>query len=268
MSGFAPEWLSLREGADHSAVNHTVRRALLTYLAQFPDLFIADLGCGTGSNFRSLAPEIDQPQGWMLVDYDTRLLALAKTLTADIVAAQHIAIEFQEADLSQGNLAPLLGSANLITAAALFDLISPKVIETMVRDIANAGCAFYTVLTYDGLAAWLPEAPLNTTMREAFNRHQQTDKGFGPAAGPDATNILAAEFQKHGYKVMRGKSPWILDQGLRTLRHEADRGWAGAVVETGAISKDEATAWLASREADDDAVSIVGHEDFLALPLT
>ena len=70
----------------------------------------------------------------------------------------------------------------------------------------------------------------------------------------------------YSYNVIRGKSPWLLDAGLATLRHETDRGWAGAVVETGALSKEETDAWLEAREADDAAVTIVGHEDLLALP--
>lgn len=266
MSGFAPEWLSLREGADHRSVNHAVRRELHAYLAQFPDLFIADLGCGTGSNFRSLAPEIDQPQGWLLVDHDPKLLALAKVMTADIVAEKHVAIEFQQADLSSGNLGALLRSANLVTAAALFDLVSPAVIDTMADGIVAANCAFYTVLTYDGVASWLPESAHNQILRDAFNRHQQTDKGFGPAAGPDATTVLAHAFEKRGYRVVRGKSPWVLDGGLGALRREADRGWAGAVVETGDLTRAAADAWLSQRETDEHAVTIVGHEDLLAVP--
>lgn len=266
MSGFAPEWLSLREAADHRAVNHAVRRELHGYLAGFTDLSIADLGCGTGSNFRSLAPEIDRPQGWLLVDHDPKLLALAKVMTADLVAAKHVAIDFKQADLSSGDLSALLGSANLITAAALFDLVSPPVINKMVDGIVAANCAFYTVLTYDGVASWLPEQPANTVMRDAFNRHQQTDKGFGPAAGPTATDVLAKAFEARGYRVVRGKSPWVLDKTLVTLRREADRGWAGAVVETGALTQEEADAWLHSRDQDIDVVTLVGHEDLFAMP--
>jgi SAM-dependent methyltransferase len=266
MAGFAPEWLALREGADHRAINHTVRRYLLAYLAELGNVHVADLGCGTGSNFRSLAPEIQARQLWLLVDHDEALLQLAAAMTADTAAALQVEVRAHHADLSNGDLHEIAAHSDLITAAALFDLIAPDVIEKMVTAIADAKIAFYTTLTYDGLASWLPEDPLNKTMREAFNRHQQTDKGFGPAAGPDATNVLAKAFADRGYRVLRGKSPWILDQSLATLRNEADRGWAGAVVETGEITSAQAEAWLKSREDSLEAVSIVSHEDLLALP--
>jgi SAM-dependent methyltransferase len=266
MSGFAPEWLALREGADHRSINHAVRRALLGHFEKSRSISIADLGCGTGSNFRSLAPEMTASQSWLLVDHDQQLLQLAAALTADIAKAHSIEVRMHQADLSSGDLSRIAGQSDLIAAAALFDLVSPGVIDTMVQSIADAGTAFYTVLTFDGMAAWLPEHPLNTKMRTAFNEHQQTDKGFGPAAGPHATDVLAEAFTRHGYRIMRGKSPWILDADLATLRDEADRGWAGAVVEMGAVTAKEAEAWLGLRQDNDAAVSIIGHEDLLALP--
>ncbi|MFY0614542.1 MAG: class I SAM-dependent methyltransferase [Hyphomicrobiaceae bacterium] len=266
MSGFAPEWLALREGADHRSINHVVRRALLAHVSRLDVVRIADLGCGTGSNFRSLAPEIAAKQAWQLIDHDPQLLQLASVMTADQARTSQAEVRVLETDLATGNLDNIASQVDLVTAAALFDLISADVIDKLVRSIAAAGCAFYTVLTYDGIATWLPETPINATLREAFNRHQQTDKGFGPAAGPTATDVLASAFAGQGYRVVRGKSPWILDAGLSTLRHETDRGWAGAVAETDALTSEECATWLKEREAAPSAVTIVGHEDLLALP--
>lgn len=266
MTGFAPEWLALREGADHRAINHVVRRALIQHLDALEAINIADLGCGTGSNFRSLAPDISIPQNWLLVDHDPQLLQLADVMTADLARSRNINVRVHAADLATGNVDDITTQSDLITAAALFDLVSSDVIQKMVQSMASNSCAFYTVLTYDGIATWLPETPLNVTLRDAFNRHQQTDKGFGPAAGPAATDVLANAFTAHGYRVIRGRSPWLLDGGLATLRHETDRGWADAVVDGGALDRSAADTWLRTREADDQAVTIVGHEDLLALP--
>ena len=266
MTGFAPEWLALREGADHRAINHAVRRELVRYLSGRDAVNIADLGCGTGSNFRSLVPDILIRQSWLLVDLDPQLLQLANVMTPDLARSRNIDVRILAADLSNGDLDGIASPTDLITAAALFDLVSADVIQKMVQTIATNNCAFYTVLTYDGLATWLPETPLNPLLRDAFNRHQQTDKGFGPAAGPAATDVLAAAFAQHGYRVLRGHSPWLLDGSLTTLRHEADRGWIGAVVETGELDQGDADVWLQAREDDDSAITIVGHEDLLALP--
>src|SRR5690606_17274244 len=135
----------------------------------------------------------------------------------------------------------------LVTASALFDLFSVEAIERLAAAVAAERCAFYTVLTYDGIAAFLPEHPADGAMREAFDRHQRTDKGFGPAAGPNASDALAAAFARYGYSVVRGKSPWVLDAHHRTLRRELERGWASAVRETGLVHPATIDDWLAHR---------------------
>jgi SAM-dependent methyltransferase len=266
MTGFAPEWLTLREPADHAAVNHAVRRALLTHLAGRDEVSVIDFGCGTGSNFRGLAPEIPGRQHWTLVDHDSRLLERAATLTGDIAAATGATAYPLEADLANDDIRALAADNDLVTAAALFDLVSQNRIVEMASAIAATGAAFYTVLTFDGIASWLPETPLAASLRHAFNRHQATDKGFGPAAGPDASRYLARAFEAAGYTVITGRSPWVLDDDFIALRRETDRGWVAASVEMDEITVEDGEAWLDARANDPDAVTIVGHIDLIALP--
>ena len=104
-------------------------------------------------------------------------------------------------------------------------------------------------------------------MREAFNAHQKTDKGFGTAAGPGGTSALAKAFYARNYRVLRGTSPWIMDQRYGQLRHELDTGFANAVGETGKVASSDIAAWLAHRLAADDRISVIGHEDLLAVPV-
>ena len=265
MSGFDPGWLALREPVDHGAINHGVRQRLLRHLDGHDPVRIVDLGCGTGSNLRGLAPDISKRQQWLLVDHDTALLDHARAALTDTDLPVDVAC--RQADLASGRIGELVQSGtHLVTAAAFFDLVSTNVIQTMAAEIAGARVAFYTTLTYDGIAGWLPEAPLNRTMREAFNRHQQSDKGFGPAAGPEATRALASAFEHHGYRVFLGPSPWVLDRSCAALRRATDAGWAQAVAETGAADRAEITRWLQTRHGDDEAITIVGHQDLLALP--
>lgn len=262
---FSAQWLALREPADHSAINAGVRKAAVDALAGCDQVRVVDLGCGAGSNLRGLSPWLQAEQHWTLVDYDQRLLDAAKTrLPAD--ATRRLTVSFRQADFAQGDFAPLIAGADLVTAAALFDLVSEPVIGRLADAVAANRQCFCTVLTYDGIAAFLPEHPLDSVMRRAFNAHQQTDKGFGPAQGPHATDAIARAFTARGYKVKRGRSPWVLDATYAHLRRELDQGWANAVRETGQVPDREIEGWIAHRLAAQDAVTIVGHEDLLATP--
>lgn len=264
MSGFSPDWLALREPADHAAINAEVRAACVRAFSGRELVKVVDLGCGTGSNLRSLAPALGARQQWLLVDNDPVLLAAAKRSTTGSFGKIDLACT--QVDLSSTDWRSLLQDADLVTASALFDLVSAPFIEAMASEVAAIGCAFYTVLTYDGVAAFLPEHPADRLMREAFNRHQQTDKGFGPAAGPAATDVLANAFRRHGYMVQRGKSSWLLDDTRAPLRSELEKGWAAAVRETGLVPDHTIDNWLAHRQGAPSAVTIIGHEDLLALP--
>lgn len=277
---FSPEWLALREPADHASVNTEVRDRLRAHFKGRAAVRVVDLGCGAGSNLRGTWSALGARQAWTLVDYDAKLLDAARSRLAAFgsgrpagddrlslsLAGADIDVTFRQADLSHGDLDEIIGGADLVTAAALFDLASPSLIGRLADAVANRGQAFFTVLTYDGIAAWLPEHPADRAMRDAFNAHQRGDKGLGPAAGPAATDALDEAFAGHGYRVSRGKSPWVLDRRFLNLRRELDRGYAGAVRETGRVAAADLDSWLAGRLANDDAVTIIGHEDLLALP--
>jgi SAM-dependent methyltransferase len=277
---FSPEWLALREPADHAARNPEVAAALANHFAGHGHMHVVDLGCGAGSNLRGLSHHLGADQHWTLVDYDPKLLDAARkelmswadTAKADgdnlklTRGGQSLTVSFKQADLSGGDLALLFKGADLVTAAALFDLVSVARIEAVAEALAAQGQAFITVLTYDGHAAWTPTHPNDAAMRDAFNAHQKTDKGFGPAAGPGGTTALAKAFYKRGYRVLRGTSPWVVDDRYGQLRMELDRGFAGAVRETGAVPESMIAAWLELRAQSIEGVSIIGHEDILVLP--
>jgi SAM-dependent methyltransferase len=277
---FSAEWLALREPADHAAVNPEMRAALTARFAGQNSIRVVDLGCGAGSNLRGTWSTLPANQYWTLVDYDAQLLAAARQRLAEWADTAHskgdvlniskagkmLAVNFQEADLSTGDFATVTAGADLVTAAALFDLLSIQSIEKLAETVTAQGAVFYTVLTYDGYTQWSPPHASDAAMREAFNAHQKTDKGFGAAAGPGGTSALAKAFYARNYRVLRGTSPWIVDQRHGPLRRDLDTGFAHAVRETGKLSASDTDAWLAHRLAFDDRISVIGHEDLLAVP--
>ncbi|WP_106418212.1 class I SAM-dependent methyltransferase [Salinicola tamaricis] len=48
---------------------------------------LVDLGCGSGSNLRYLAPQLRTPQYWRLVDHDASLLEHARSRCGELVSA-------------------------------------------------------------------------------------------------------------------------------------------------------------------------------------
>ncbi len=266
MTGFSADWLALREPADHASVNALVRDTLRQHFAERTSVTVVDLGSGAGSNLRGLSPVLGFNQSWTLVDYDPKLLAVAKARAESAPPAGVTGLTFREADLSGGGFDPIITNADLVTAAALFDLVSVGVIERLADAVAAHRQVFATVLSYDGIAAFLPPHPADGDMRNLFNDHQKGNKGFGPAAGPGATDALAKAFSRHGYRITRGRSPWVLAEDSAQLRRDVDRGWANAVRETGRVPNETIDEWIAHRERSQNAVTIVGHEDIIALP--
>ena len=171
-------------------------------------------------------------------------------------------VAFHQLDLN-GSLQPVLDLApDLVTAAAFFDLVSPEWIGRFVAAVAGQGIAFHTVLTYNGLDTWQPPHEADAAMLAAFARHQQTDKGLGVAAGPQAHGLMVAAFRAAGYAISEGPSPWRLGTQDRALMDELVKGFAGAVSETGLVAPENVADWLATRLGGTGLVT--GHDDLFA----
>lgn len=276
MTGFSADWLALREPADHRSRNTKLAHALASYFDGWRPVTVVDLGCGTGSNLRATAPLLGPEQLWTLVDYDEALLTAAAVRLqawADGSAAKEdalvlfkgakrITVTFRRADLARELGAVLATGANLVTASALFDLVSTEFLAQLVREVSARKAAFYTVLTYDGDQRWVPEHEADAQMLQAFHDHQARDKGFGASAGPHAPDVLSEAFSAAGYAVQEGDSAWRLGEADAALVGELVKGFAAAVSETGAVSAEVVAGWIGLARSG----AVVGHADTLALP--
>lgn len=279
MSGFSVDWLSLREGVDHRSRDPVLLASLASAFAGRETIDVVDLGCGSGSNLRALAAHLPARQNWRLVDHDAGLLAAAREKIAvwadaarrdgDELEAEkggkRLRVSFVQADLARDVAAALDPAPALVTAAALFDLCSREWIARFVDAVAARRIAFYTALTYDGREIWEPPHPADAAMLAAFHAHQAGDKGFGPSAGPAATQALAEAFAAASYRVETGDSPWRLGAGDARLVAALAEGAAQAVAETGRVPAADIESWRAARVAPGVAC-VVGHADLLARP--
>lgn len=276
MSAFSPEWLHLREGADLAARNSDIANAVSARFALRKEISVVDLGSGTGANLRATAPLLPDRQTWRLVDNDRQLLDAARSeiarwadhsesngdgLTIKKGRAE-IAISFATIDLATDLDRAFDTNPALVTASALFDLVSEPFIRKIARMCAEKNAAFYTVLTYNGVQRWNPHRPADNQIAGAFHRHQLTDKGFGPAAGPMAPSLLAEQFRLNGYCVLEGDSPWLLARKDRTLLEELQRGYAIAASETNTLDAKTIETWIKVPRHGAE----VGHTDIFAAP--
>lgn len=253
MSGFSADWLALREPADRAARNRQVLDACAGHFAGQPGLLAADLGAGTGSSVRALASVLPAGHAWCLVDDDEANLAIARQ--------RHPGVRTQRADLAKTPAAWPAGTG-LVTASALFDLVSPAWIEALVAAVAAQRLPLLALLTVDGTMNAAPGHPQDTAVAAAFAAHMHRDKGFGPAAGGDAPAILEVALEKAGYRTVTGDSPWILDAASAHLLAATRDGIAAAVAETGQVAPADLADWLA---ATPDRL-VIGHRDVFAWP--
>ncbi|MDX1655553.1 MAG: methyltransferase type 12, partial [Candidatus Competibacteraceae bacterium] len=99
MSGFGEDWLTLREPADHRARSVELDRQLLGWRRGQGALGVMDLGSGTGSNLRHLAPRLEGVQHWRLVDHDSRLLEAVEAHTRPWALERGLVLEREGEEL-------------------------------------------------------------------------------------------------------------------------------------------------------------------------
>jgi SAM-dependent methyltransferase len=279
MSGFDPEWLLLREPVDHRSRARGPQDACSGYFGGFEQITVLDLGAGTGSNLRASWLHLPNRQDWCLVDHDPVLLAMARRILSTWACVpqadgEHLAFErsgkaltvsFAYADLRTDIERLIAQRPGLVTAAALFDLVSCEWIDRFADALTGARLPLYAVLTYTGNARWEPGHPIDARINSAFNEHQTRSKGFGPAAGPQAARHLAAALRARGYAVDIEDSPWLLTVDDNRLIQSLAHRIVQAVGETDLVPAEILAAW---RGAHTHPVRCeISHVDIFARPL-
>jgi len=265
----APSWLALREPADAEARARDLADALERALPASGSRVIHDLGCGTGSMGRWLAPLLAGPQHWVLHDRDADLLGLAAADTPGPAAdGAPITVEAKRTDIARMHARDLAG-ATLITASALLDLLTAEELDRLAGLCAGAGCPVLLTLSVIGSVEITPADPLDRRVAAAFDAHQRRATKRGRLLGPDAVDFAVEAFRRLGAEVLFRPSPWRLGPAHSALAVEWFTGWLGAACEQDAKltaqSEPYARRRLEQARAGELAVT-VGHADVLVLP--
>lgn len=294
MSGFSADWLAQREPFDRAARASAAAafdwKALATQLrgerAGDAAITVLDLGCGTGASLREIAPRLGGMQRWRLVDHDAALLAAVPEalmrwarphgwrvrpsgdgLRVDGGGFQ-LDIACVQADLAADADTVPFDGAQLVTCAALLDLVSASWLEALVARCAGIGAAVCWALSVDARLTWTDAEADDALVYDAFRAHQRRDKGFGAALGDAAVQVATQSLATAGYRLQTAESDWFVDG----TRGAADRAMLRALIDGMAHAAREQCpahaaridAWRARRLATLGATRLrVGHIDLL-----
>lgn len=255
---FSTGWLSLREPADADARATGLLDPLRTALKGRDRLVIRDLGCGTGSLGRWLAPRLSGPQHWILEDRDPALLAYA---ASHMPAADGVTVETRLGDVTTLTAHDLAGT-DLVTCSALLDILTAAEVDALAAACAGARCHALLTLSVVGEVTIEPADPLDEQIAEAFNAHQPRVHGTRRLLGPDAPRAAQQAFERAGANVILASSPWRLGAHRAQLTAEWLDGWLSAAAEQ---DPDLPIAQYHARRATGDLMVTVGHTDVLAV---
>jgi hypothetical protein len=279
---FSADWLALREPFDAAARCVALAERLASLLPVRPHLL--DLGAGSGSLLRWLAPIVGRAQVWTLADADEDLLLRAYDDIARWARGQGWAatqghrallvhtprgalrVEALRVDLAAAPAALPLDAVDAVVCSALLDLVSAPWLEALVAALCTPLLA---CLSVDGRDAFLPGHPLDPCVRAGFRRDQGRDKGFGPALGAHAPAALHAALAAHGFRVASAPSDWRIPATALAMLRELVPGYAEAAARARPAHRRAIGAWRKARmhQAVAGRLAIrIGHRDSLALP--
>lgn len=276
---FDADWLSLREGFDARARSVALAARLAAVLPARPRL--VDLGAGTGSLFRWLAPLLGRPQRWVLADADAGLLARGLDEIAAWAVGRGLFVEDRGRSLvlhgpdgawevvpevvDLAGALPVRGQ-DAVLCSALLDLVSEAWVERLAEAVRVPVLA---CLSVDGRDAWRPLAVGDAAVRAGFRRDQARDKGFGRALGAGATSAFRRVFEARGFAVESTVSDWVIPRGATRMLAELVAGHAGAALRQRPGKAGAIGAWRRARLAQIGRGRLairIGHRDSLALP--
>lgn len=263
-----PGWLRLREPADAAARSLDLARKAVQAQGGEGSTVVHDLGCGSGSMGRWLAPHLAGPQQWVLHDRDADLLRVAADDPPRSADGSRVTVETRCDDLTR--LAPDdLAGATMVTASALLDMLSAPELARFARSCVAAAVPALVTLSVTGRVRLTPGDPLDPTLGAAFNRHQRRTLAGRTLLGPVAARAAVEAFGELGARVEVRPSPWRLAPHDGPLILEWLAGWVGAAVEQCPELRAAGADYLRRRrdEVKRGVLHVtVEHLDLLALP--
>jgi hypothetical protein len=262
-AGLSIGWLALREPADDAARSSDLV-ALVSGAQGRRPWVLHDLGAGTGSMARWLAPRLPGPQRWVLHDRDPALLDAGVDPPPSDAAGQPVSMTTIRGELDDLTAADLAG-ATVVTASAVLDMLTAAQVERLCAVCTATGAVLLITTTVTGEVGLSPADPLDGPLRRAFNAHQRRAGLLGPDAAARASTTLTS---RH-YRVTTRHAPWHLGPADSALTRAWLDGWVSAAVAQRPMLRQAAAGYLRRRGALLDHGELwvtVDHLDLFAEP--
>ena len=262
------EWLALREPEDARARSRDLALAAAARLAPGP-IVIHDLGSGTGSMMRWLAPLLPGPQTWVLHDWNSNLVERA---TSNVVPLDRdgrpVSVRTRGGELAHLDPEALDGAA-LVTASALLDVLTSKEVRAITDACVAVGCPVLLSLSVTGEVRLDPRDPRDDVFAASFNAHQGRRVGGRRLVGPTGVSLAQRRFLEAGWKIRPAATFWRLGDHDPLLLEQWFDGWCDAALEQRADLEVHGVEYRALRSSQSrrGALSaVVVHTDLLAWP--
>ncbi|MGB7325942.1 MAG: hypothetical protein WBD31_13790 [Rubripirellula sp.] len=251
------EWLALRETLDARFRSARLAKAFMDHARK--TRLIVDLGCGTSANYRYLSRDGASKVPWRCIDNDDEVLKAA----AEQCVSQFV--RFERADLATELSMVPIGDDVSFTASAFLDIASEDWLCWFATIAAQSPVLIS--MTMSGTPVWDPIDELDEAIDRCLQSHQQSDHGFGAAAGSHAAEFFAEQLTSRGCKVIFEQSGWQLgNQDSQVISALIDS--IGRRAST-MLARDQVDHWMAIRQTQNQNGALtmqIPHLDLLSLP--
>jgi hypothetical protein len=262
------DWLALREPEDARARSRDLALAAAGHLVPGP-IVIHDLGSGTGSMMRWLAPLLPGPQTWVLHDWNATLIDRATNGFVPLDReGRPVSIRTRGEELA--HLDPdALDDGSLVTASALLDVLTSKEVRVVIDACVAVGCPVMLSLSVTGEVRLDPRDPRDDVFAASFNAHQERRVSGRRLVGPTGVALAQRLFLDAGWNVRSASTFWRLGDHDPLLLERWFDGWCDAALEQRADLEVYGADYRALRSSQSrrGALSaVVEHTDLLAWP--
>ena len=283
------QWLAHRFACDAEARHPEIEHKFLSFFEQHQTaLHVVDVGSGTGANLRYYFDRIPHTQTWTLIEQSSHLLGECRHSLATFAqkhgygwhpqgdtflltdAGKTAAITLIQGSIDRIEQLVDLPQADVVTANAVFDLLSFEQFDALVSTLAQHDVCLLATLNYYE-TSFLPFSERDHQFVDWYHMHMKRPQPMGIAMGPDCSEEMLDLLAQHHMLIEQESSQWHLKKGECTLHRYLLHFMEQAIAELSLSPEEQRDfeAWLTRKKElcrQRELEIIVDHSDIFAYP--